>query len=719
MNKGWFGRALAFLRGSVRGQILTVLVGCLFVGSLLLALVYYFHTRRVALGQLRNSYSNLGATVSGLSAYNLQFNKSGLKDTVDQLVKADASLYWVEFADEKGAVVQAGGALKQAPYARPEGSPGSALWSRVDTPLGSGLLLRVPILVAEAASSGIGEIGFEAPQPTAGEHRVRRLGELRMVVGLESLGALRRGFIGFGALVVLLGTVAGTLLTLPVARFIVAPLEVLSADARRIAGGQLTGFREEIRRSDELGQLSATFREMGASLAGMVREARDGMRRVEEGASVQARQLALALEDAKAQESATREAGAEVKAIQGAVGEVSRLMEGLSELAEEVSSSVLQMAASIDQIAANTQGLNDAVGTVATTMTQNVAANREVDASTETLNRFVEDTSAAMTEMEGSIRQIEENAAKTRKATEAVASEAQAGAKAMEDSRSSVDQLRSSFASTTEVMKLLGRRSQEVGNILAVIDEVMEQTHLLALNAAIIAAQAGEHGKPFAVVAGEIKGLAEKTSVSTREISTIIDAVQRDVQQAVQAVEDQRAIVDETVAVAREGLGVFARIQEAVKPSLQMVQEIARATSEQSRGAAGIVRSTERLRDLAHQLRQATKEQTVGSEQVLEAVNRIRSLSQEVRRATSEQSAGSTLIRQAMDRLTSAVADVMAQNQVQSNAGRAVERAMGSLAEKSQAIARRVQESSDLAASLSQRAEALSRSMSRFRIEEG
>jgi len=394
-------------------------------------------------------------------------------------------------------------------------------------------------------------------------------------------------------------------------------------------------------------------------------------------------------------------------------------MEGLSELAEEVSSSVLQMAASIDQIAANTQGLNDAVGTVATTMTQNVAANREVDASTETLNRFVEDTSAAMTEMEGSIRQIEENAARTRKATEAVASEAQAGAKAMEDSRSSVEQLRSSFASTTEVMKLLGRRSQEVGNILAVIDEVMEQTHLLALNAAIIAAQAGEHGKPFAVVAGEIKGLAEKTSVSTREISTIIDSVQRDVQQAIHAVESQRAIVDETVAVAREGLGVFARIQEAVKPSLQMVQEIARATSEQTKGATGIVRSTERLRDLAHQLRQATKEQTLGSEQILEAVNRIRSLSLEVRRATSEQSAGSALIRQAMDRLTSAVADVMGQNQVQSNSGLAVERAMGSLAEKSQAIARRVQESSDLAASLSQRAEALSRSMSRFRIEEG
>jgi methyl-accepting chemotaxis protein len=258
-----------------------------------------------------------------------------------------------------------------------------------------------------------------------------------------------------------------------------------------------------------------------------------------------------------------------------------------------------------------------------------------------------------------------------------------------------------------------------VGNILSVIDEVMEQTHLLALNAAIIAAQAGEHGKPFAVVAGEIKGLAEKTSLSTREIATIIESVQRDVGVAVRAVDDQREIVEHSVAIARDAMGVFGTIQEAVRPSLQMVQEIARATAEQSKGATQIVKSTERLRDLAHQLRQATKEQTLGSEQVLEAVNRIRALSGEVKRATSEQSAGSTLIRQAMDRLTTAVASVMAQTRLQGDAGRTAAEAVSELAERSQAILRRVRETRDLSASLSQQAEALARSVGRFHIGEG
>ncbi len=717
MNDG-ASRLKAFFLGSLRGQIVGLLVGVLFGGSVLLAVVYYLHARATALAQVRSSYGNLALTVAELSAYNLQFNKGGLKETVDSLVKADPNLLWVEFAGDKGEVVRSGGSLGAAPWGS-LGEPASALSvSPISTSKGKALLVRAPVRVTEKAQASLGELGFEGSAPSGGE-RTRVVGEVRVAAGLSTLGALAKGFLAFGVLVVLLGTAAGTLLLLPIARALVAPLEVLAQDARRMAQGDLTGFERRTVRQDELGRLAASFREMGAGLSAMIREARDMVRRVEEGARIQAQTLSAVLEDAGVQESKSREATEQVKAIQSSAGEVARLMEGLSELAEEVSSSVLEMAASIDEIAANTEGLNDAVGTVAGTMTQTVAANRQVDASTETLNRFIEDTSAALTEMEGSIRQIEENAARTRKATELVAAEAQAGAKAMEDSRASVERLRHSFEEVAGVMKALGKRSQEVGNILSVIDEVMEQTHLLALNAAIIAAQAGEHGKPFAVVAGEIKGLAEKTSLSTREIAAIIESVQRDVGVAVRAVDDQREIVEHSVAIAREAMGVFGTIQEAVRPSLQMVQEIARATSEQSKGATQIVKSTERLRDLAHQLRQATKEQTLGSEQVLEAVNRIRALSGEVKRATSEQSAGSTLIRQAMDRLTAAVSSVMAQTRLQGEAGRSAAAAVSELAERSQAILRKVRETRDLSASLSQQAEALSRSMGRFHVGEG
>ena len=163
-------------------------------------------------------------------------------------------------------------------------------------------------------------------------------------------------------------------------------------------------------------------------------------------------------------------------------------MEGLSQLAEEVSSSVLEMITSIEEIAASADGLTDSVNKAASTLSENVAAQRQITTSAETLNRFAEETSAAMTQMGSSIRQIEQNALRTREAAENSSSEAKSGVAAVERSANTVRELQGSFGKTVEAMRLLGQRSEEVGNILSVIDEVMEQTHLLALNAAIIAA---------------------------------------------------------------------------------------------------------------------------------------------------------------------------------------------------------------------------------------
>jgi methyl-accepting chemotaxis protein len=485
-----------------------------------------------------------------------------------------------------------------------------------------------------------------------------------------------------------------------------------------VAGGRLVKFEGSLERKDELGALVASFQTMSSGLSDTVREVRSAFHRVEEGLQTMRKHLGATVENTREQASASTQVDENVRAIQEAANEVGHLMEGLSALAEEVSSSVLEMIASIDEIAANTGGLNEAVNTSASTLTENVAANRQIDGSTERLNRFVEDTSVAMTEMEGSIRQIEENAGRTRQAAQTVAEEAAAGMKAIEQSQQSIEKLQESFAATSTVMKRLGVRSREVGNILSVIDEVMEQTHLLALNAAIIAAQAGDHGKPFAVVAGEIKDLAAKTSESTREISAIIDAVQREVQEAVGAAGDQSTLVDDTVIHAKEVSRVFVGIREAVRPTLEMVQEIARATAEQAKGAASIVHSTEQLRDLSHQLRQATKEQAVGSEQILDAVNRIRVLSEEMRRATSEQSAGSALIRQAMDHLTAAVSKVLVQNQAQSRAVKSVQQTMDLFTGKNKATLQNIGEVGEQVDALSRRTEEAASALARFRIED-
>jgi methyl-accepting chemotaxis protein len=717
MSEGLAERLLNPLRQSIRMQLLATLLGLVLVGSLMLALVFYVQARRTALDQMRKSYDGLARTAASLSAYDMQFNKAGLKNTVRDMAAADANLFWLEFVDAQGKVLETGGHLKSAPYGvLPQRTAANAI-STLSTAEGSALLVRSPIVASAAPSAaGLGDIGFEQP---AAPQQAQELGELRLVVSLKPLSDLRRGYVFFGAILILIMLAIGGVASIGITRYFVTPLTSLSKYAEKVASGHLAAYEGTIQRKDELGRLVSSFQSMAVGLGKIVQEIRDAFQRVEEGTQAVRKNLASTLENTKEQETSSQQVQQRITAIEKSVAEVARLMEGLSQLAEEVSSSVLQMIASIDQIASNTEGLTESMNTAASTLSQNVAAIREIDASAENLNRFVEEISAAMSEMEASIRQIEENAGKTRKATEQVAGEAEAGARSVAESSQAVQKLQSSFEETVKVMNLLGRRSEEVGQILAVIDEVMEQTHLLALNAAIIAAQAGEHGKSFAVVADEIKELAGKTSVSTREIAALIDAVQRDVKQAVQSVSAQSGLVEQSVAVSQQTRKAFERIQGAVDPSLRMVQEIARATAEQAKGASSIVRSTEQLRDLAHQLRRGTKEQSLGSQQILDAVNRIRTLSEDMKRATGEQAAGSAIIRQAMDRLTAAVAEVLALNLAQKKASEEVEEVMVAFSRSNQANLQSTQEASRQVEALAQRSEEVARGMSRFHIEGG
>ena len=721
MSDPFLKRVTSPLRYSIRGQIISVLVALLFFGALILAFVFYFQARSSAVREMDRSYQVVGTMVARLSAYDFQFHRVGLKNTVDTLVKSDPNLLWAEFADAGGTVIeQAGSALQKAPFEKLDSLPSQSTSTHISTPMGPAILVRAPIVSSASSqdAAGLDEMGFAAPAQS-GPAKEQTLGEIRVIVSLKTLADLRVAYFIFGSIIVLVTLIIGTAVSFLATKYLLAPIEQLSAYAQKIAEGNLTTSTEMARRKDELGRLLAGFQLMAKNLAGMIRQTRMAFQGVQGDTEAVRKVLYQNLENNREQAAFTEQVAEKMGAIQKSAETVSSLMESLSQIAEEVSSSVIEMITNIDQIAQNSEGLTEAVNTAASTLTQSVASTREIANSVDTLNRFVEDTSTSMTQMEGSIRQVEQNASETRKATELVLREAQEGTNAMDRSEHSIQQLQASFGSTVEVMRILDQRSEEVGNILSVIDEVMEQTHLLALNAAIIAAQAGEHGKSFAVVAGEIRALAEKTSLSTREIADLIGSVQKEVNRAVDSVSAQTDLVEQTVAVTRDAKSALDKIQVSVLTSLQMVQEIANATAEQSKGAAGIVRSSDQVRDLTHQLKKATQEQRAGSEQVLGAVNRIRNLSEEVKRATKEQSAGSAIIRQAMDSLTAAVGKVMGQTQTQTKASKDVERLMGASSKSSKSNLSSLQDAVEQVEALTHRAEEVGHELARFRTDIG
>jgi methyl-accepting chemotaxis protein len=211
-------------------------------------------------------------------------------------------------------------------------------------------------------------------------------------------------------------------------------------------------------------------------------------------------------------------------------------------------------------------------------------------------------------------------------------------------------EIRRSSKITSEVIETLSERAGDIGTILSVIDEVAEQTNLLALNAAIIAAQAGEHGKGFAVVADEIKELADRTTVSTREIATVITGFQDETRRAVAAINKAEERIAEGEQLSQKSGDALMKIVAGAEKSSSQLDAIARATEEQAQGSHSIRVAMDRVAEMVAQIAAATKEQGKGSELITGAVVRMQELTAQVRSSTREQStAGNFIARSSED----------------------------------------------------------------------
>jgi methyl-accepting chemotaxis protein len=184
-----------------------------------------------------------------------------------------------------------------------------------------------------------------------------------------------------------------------------------------------------------------------------------------------------------------------------------------------------------------------------------------------------------------------------------------------------------------------------------VIEEVANRTNLLSLNAAIIAAQAGEQGAGFTVVANEIRELAERTRGSTKEISTIIKAVQSGSRQAVQKMHEGVAKVTDNVKLARNAASSLSKIVDSATRSYDMATRINRALSEQSQASRRLHEVTSRMSDHIAEINRATREQARGTTLMAQESERVRDIAGQVKNATQEQSLAGGGITVALEKI--------------------------------------------------------------------
>lgn len=212
---------------------------------------------------------------------------------------------------------------------------------------------------------------------------------------------------------------------------------------------------------------------------------------------------------------------------------------------------------------------------------------------------------AAAQEMTATISEISHNADRAVTSSRESAQSAVAGGTVMEHASATMERIGQSTATVSDHMTSLAKRSQEIGQVVTVIQEISEQTNLLALNAAIEAARAGEHGRGFAVVAGEVRRLAERTKGATEEIAGTIRSIQQETQQTLEVMDSSRAAVEAGLSETVTARTSIESIVQTAREVEQMISLIATAATEQTAASGEISESASHISQLATENAQA------------------------------------------------------------------------------------------------------------------
>ena len=364
--------------------------------------------------------------------------------------------------------------------------------------------------------------------------------------------------------------------------------------ANKISGGDLSQDVKPYSDKDELG---IAFKEMTAYL-------RSSVKVISENASL----VNSSSEKLAAAANVAGEATTQIAVT------IQQIAKGISEQSSSVNQAVFsveQMSKAIDEIAAGAQELSSAA------------------------NRSAEFTSSLNT----AIDQVARNAQSVVQQADLTSEAAKLGSTKVAETLKGMQQIKNSVDDSAKKIQIMGKQSEQIGEIVDTIEDIASQTNLLALNAAIEAARAGDAGKGFAVVADEVRKLAERVSKATKDIGSLISSIQKVIAESVTSMDQGVEEVDKGVSIANEAGKSLAEILNATQEVNKQAKEAATAVVQMASSAGELVTATDSVSFVVEENTSSTTKMTAGSLEVTKAMESIAAISEENSASVEEISA--------------------------------------------------------------------------------
>lgn len=441
------------------------------------------------------------------------------------------------------------------------------------------------------------------------------------------------------------------LLSMWLSRSLTTPIVQLSAFTEKVAQGDLSQ-QIQITRRDEVGWLSVKLNQMVQQLRAMSGQIQQAASSVNATTTTVLEQMNTLTDRMDQQTTSVDQTTTATENINQFITTLGEHTQKLLTKAEQVLTSIHEIGASREEVTTSIEQLTSQLHLISTSIEQVNGALAHISGNASHLKETAHKTESEIQQIDQSLREVAENANRSQQFARETMEAAQHGQTSVEASIQGMVELKNVVMETARIIQEVNSWGEEVSSILTIVDDITEQTSLLALNAAIISAQAGERGRGFAVVADEIKDLATRTKTSTQEINSLIQTLQRNTAEGV-------AHITKGMTKADQGMELVHAVEESLRTILEratrsssMATDTARVTQHTTASSQAISASMKTVSEMVAQMSQAIHTQEQEIARVMGAVENIRQMAEHVTYSSAEQNTMSRQIGSNMEYIT-------------------------------------------------------------------